>query len=167
MLSPTVTWGDLRQIFVDAYMDGTEIPDNLLADPAYYEESKGKANDEYVFPERAKEYLEMYPEGDQSVTAAATPEASEITEDTATSPLFFTVDDDDNVLELVKEESEEDGLYIRIDGEWEDISEENDFPTVYEKTIKYANDESVSAWDSTLEGRDTLKLSDVSEYLED
>lgn len=89
------------------------------------------------------------------LVAAGTPEAP--------SPLFFTVDDKGNVLELIKDE--DDSLSIRLDGEWVDISDEDEFPTVYEQILKPATDDSVGAWDADLEDNQELKLEDIADYI--
>jgi hypothetical protein len=60
---------------------------------------------------------------------------------------------------------EDDGLFIRIESKWVDISDEEEFPTVYEQDMHFANDESVGAWDAELEDNDELKLEDIQDYL--
>jgi hypothetical protein len=156
---------------MDAQND-TITSGNLLAhDPELYAESFNHEDDEYVWPDRAAKYLEdgELPEDDdigeldestEPVTAAGTPEEGEME---FPSPLYFTVDDNDNVLELVKADDE--GLFIRIEGKWVDISDEEEFPTVYEQTIKFANDESVGKWDAEFEDNDALKLEDIQEFI--
>lgn len=78
------------------------------------------------------------------------------------SPLYFTVDESGMVLELVK--SDDEGLFIRIDQKWVDISDEEEFPTVYEQDIHFANEDSVPAWDSDLEDNDSLTLEEIVDY---
>lgn len=167
MLLPTVTWGDLRSISIDAMKTDTIIPDDLLADPEMFEMSRGKPDEEYVWPEQAEEFLEFMKSADQEdpepVTAAGEPSVEEEGEFEFPSPLYFTVDDDDMVLELVKMEDE--GLFIRIEGKWVDISAEDEFPTVYEQTIHFANDESVGKWDAEFEENEKLTLADISDYI--
>lgn len=170
MLFPDVTWGNLRAILLMDAQNGTITSGNLLAqDDELYAESFNHEDDEYVWPDRAAKYLEggelpddpdigELDESAEPVTAAGTPE-----EDPMLSPLYFTVDDNDNVLELVKADDE--GLFIRIDSEWVDISDEEEFPTVYEQTVMFANDESVSKWDSEFEDNDQLKVEDIADYI--
>lgn len=146
--------------------NGLESPDNRLADPEVLERSKGKKNEDYYDPEAAEEFLKAMDEYEEvppeAVTAAGEPQEEE-GDDPVLSPLYFTVDESGAVLELVKADDE--GLFIRIEGEWVDISDEEEFPTVYEQDMHFANDESVSHWDSELEENDNLKLEDISDYL--
>lgn len=157
MLLPTATWGDVRAIAKLAKDTGTRISDNLLEDPEMLTISKGKADDEYIWPEAAEAFLKEMEVDPQPITAALDPDAP--------SPLYFTVDENDNVLELVKEEENPDATFVRNEGEWVDISSEEEFPTVDDQFIHYANDESVSAWDSELEENENLKLSDIASYI--
>lgn len=173
MLLPDTKWGTLRAIFMADAQNGTITPDNLMLQrPEMYDESFNHEDDEYVWPERAEKFLEggEIPEDDDSdageleespeaITAAGEPEA----EWEPPSPLYFTVAEDGTVLELVKMEDE--GLFIRIESKWVDISDEEEFPTVYEQDMHFANDESVGAWDSELEDNDHLKLEDIQDYL--
>lgn len=158
MLLPTTTWGQLREIALRDLKSSSQSSDNLLArDPALLKSGADKKDDEYVWPEEAKEFLEIVGEDPDAITAAGSPgEEHE-------SPLFFTVDDDGNVLELVKDEDT--SISIRIDGEWVDISDEDEFPTVYEQEMKPATDDSVGAWDAELEDNQELKLEDITDYI--
>lgn len=152
--------------------NGTITPDNLLAtDPELYEESFKHEDDEYVWPERAKKYLESgeipddldigeLDEDSGAFTAAGEPVEAEEVE---FPPLYFTVDEDGNVLELVR--ADEEGLFIRIDKRWVDISDEDEFPTVYEQEMHFANDDAVAKWDAEFEDKAALKLKDIENYL--
>lgn len=174
MLLPDTKWGTLRAIFMADAQNGTITSDNLMLQrPEMYDESFNHEDDEYVWPDRAEKFLEggEIPEDDDSdageleespeaITAAGgEPEA----EWEPPSPLYFTVAEDGTVLELVKMEDE--GLFIRIESKWVDISDEEEFPTVYEQDMHFANDESVGAWDAELEDNDQLKLEDIQDYL--
>lgn len=173
MLFPDVTWGSLRAILLQDAKNGTITPDNLLAqNNDMYTESFNHEDDEYVWPERAKRFVDLgeipedtdigdLEENEETITAAGASE--EDGEDPILSPLYFTVDDNDNVLELVKADDE--GLFIRIEGKWVDISDEEEFPTVYEQDVIFANDESVGKWDAELEDNGNLKLEDISDYI--
>jgi hypothetical protein len=176
MILPDVTWGTLRAIALLDAQNGTITPENLLAHSAeLYTESFNHEDDEYVWPDKAKNFIDLgeisddvevedLDEGPDTITAAGTPEEEAPVEEMEfPTPIYFTVDENDNVLELVKADDE--GLFIRIEGEWVDISDEDEFPTVYEKTIKFANDDSVSKWDSEFEDNDDLKLEDVQDYV--
>lgn len=166
MLLPTVTWGTLRAIAKEAKEKNVLMAENLLADPEMLKQSEGKADDEYVFPEDAAQFLEDFGDLEETpVTAAGTPEQpeEELEDDPMLSPLYFTVDDSGLVLELVKADDE--GLFIRIEGEWVDISDEEEFPTVYEQTIMFANDKSVGIWDAEFEDKDDLKKEDIKDYI--
>lgn len=158
MILPTITWGEARAIYEMSLEQpyGTEIEDNILDNSEMMDASEGKADDEYVYPEEAEAFLAATEEP-EPITAALAPDAP--------SPLYFTVDENDNVLELVKEEEDPDGTFVRMEGEWIDISKEEEFPTIDDQFIHYANDESVSAWDSELESNENLKLSDVQSYI--
>lgn len=101
-------------------------------------------------------------EPEQSQTEDQNPSPSEDQEQP--SPLYFTVDDDGFVLELVKEE-EPSGIFVRQEKEWIEITEEDEFPTVYGQIVLYANDQSVGAWDAELEANEQLKQSDLDQYL--
>ena len=158
MLLPTTTWGQLREIALQDIKNGTQSSDNLLLrNPELLTKGSSKKNEDYFWPEEAKLFLEAMGEDPEAITAAGSPEEE------PESPLYFTVDDDGNVLELIK--SEEESLSIRVDGEWVDISSEDEFPTVYEQTMKPATDDSVGAWDSELESNDQLKLEDIRDYI--
>ena len=177
MLAPNVTWGELREIMIMESRNGTISPDNLLAnDPEMYQESFNHEDNEPVWPERAGKFtdLEELPddveageldEGDEpeAITAAGEPQEEPEAEWEPPSPLYFTVAEDGTVLEMVKADDE--GLFIRIEGKWVDISDEDEFPTVYEQDMHFANDESVGAWDAELEDNDQLKLEDIQDYL--
>jgi hypothetical protein len=175
MLLPDTTWGALRSIFVADVEQNTLNPDNLLAQkPEMYEESFKHEDDEYVWPDQADAYLaggeipddvaaEELEEDPEAITAAGEPESEPEAEWEPPSPLYFTVAEDGTVLELVKMEDE--GLFIRIESKWVDISDEDEFPTVYEQDMHFANDESVGAWDAELEDNDQLKLEDIQDYL--
>lgn len=250
---PTITWGDLRAIAQRDLRDNTVSSNNLLEKrPGLLEESEGKDDSDYVWPEEAKIFLEALGEDADPVTASAGPPVDAATrkgelleelarlhsewydevqadvelspddqdphdkdtmesdymlhypdrsgtaeqekafqdkvahiyaelqalsgeqeaitaagspedEEDDESPLFFTVDDAGNVLELIK--AEDDSMSIRIDGEWVDISDEDEFPTVYEQDLKPATDDSVGAWDATLEDNQNLKLEDIQDYI--
>ena len=175
MLAPNVTWGELREIMIMESRNGTISPDNLLAnDSEMYQESFKHEDNEPVWPERANKFkdLEDLPEDDETeepsddpeaITAAGEPQEEPEAEWEPPSPLYFTVAEDGTVLELVKMEDE--GLFIRIESKWVDISDEDEFPTVYEQDMHFANDESVGAWDAELEDNDHLKLEDIQDYL--
>lgn len=149
-----------------------EIEDSVIADPEqadphdkesgdsdyaiFYVDRSASAEQEAIFQQRVAEAIENLTKADAAaMTAAGTPEAP--------SPLFFTVDDKGNVLELIKDE--DDSLSIRLDGEWVDISDEDEFPTVYEQVLKPATDDSVGAWDADLEDNQELKLEDIGDYI--
>lgn len=163
MILPTVTWGELRETYRE-YLEapeGTFIEDNLLNSESMMDRSEGKADDEYVWPEEAAQFKETFDNLDaKTLTAAGEPVEGE---EEFPTPLYFTVDDTGNVLELVK--MEDTGLFIRMERKWVDISDEDEFPTVYEQDMHFANDESVPAWDAELEEKDDLKLEDIQDYL--
>ena len=175
MLLPDTTWGALRSILVADTQGNTINPDNLLAqNPDMYAESFNHEDDEYVWPDRAEKFLsggeipedvdtEELDEDPEAVTAAGEPQGEPEAEWEPPSPLYFTVDESGTVLEMVKADDE--GLFIRIEGKWVDISDEEEFPTVYEQDMHFANDESVGAWDAELEDNDNLKLEDIQDYL--
>lgn len=127
----------------------------------HYPDRSSTPEQEKVFQDKvARIHAELQALSKQpgAVTAAGAPGEEE-----HESPLFFTVDDDGNVLELIKDE--DDSLSIRIDGEWVDISDEDEFPTVYEQILKPATDDSVGAWDADLEDNQELKLEDIADYI--
>lgn len=161
MLSPNVTWGDLRAAFLKDVEAGVETSENPLHDIKFRQLSKDKKNEDYVWPEEAEAYQKLFPPDETvPVTAAGEPEMED---DPMLSPLYFTVDDSGEVLELVKADDE--GLFIRMEGKWVDISDEDEFPTVYEQNIHFANDKSVGIWDAEFEDKRDLKLKDIKEYL--
>lgn len=168
MLAPNVTWGQLREDFIKDVEEGVVSSENPLHDPKLRELSSGKANEDYVWPEEAARFNELFDDGEKTVTAAGTPAEEVVDEEEEPemefpSPLYFTVDSSGAVLELVKADDE--GLFIRIESKWVDISDEEDFPTVYEQEIHFANDKSVGIWDTELEDKTDLKLKDIKEYL--
>jgi len=148
----------------------------MLQKPEMYDESFNHEDDEYVWPDRAEKFLAggeipddvdagELDESPEAITAAGEPQEDPEAEAEwePPSPLYFTVAEDGTVLELVK--MEDDGLFIRIESKWVDISDEEEFPTVYEQDMHFANDESVGAWDAELEDNDNLKLEDIQDYL--
>ena len=163
MLAPNVTWGELREAFLKDVENETVSTENPLHDVKFRQLSAGKKNEDFVWPEEAKLYNETIGQDDpEAVTAAGEP-MEEMEDDPMLSPLYFTVDDSGSVLELVK--ADDDGLFIRLEGEWVDISDEDEFPTVYEQTIVFANDKSVGIWDAEFEDRNDLKESDIKDYI--
>lgn len=162
MYLPNVTWGQLREDFLRDVENGVETTGNPLHDIKFRELSAGKKNEDYVWPEQAELFNATALEDPEPVTAAGEPQ-EEMEDDPMLSPLYFTVDDSGAVLELVKADDE--GLFIRMEGKWVDISDEDEFPTVYEQNIHFANDQSVGVWDAELEDKDDLKLKDIKEYL--
>lgn len=156
MLTRNTTWGQLRKQYLDEMAQGVVNSENPLHDPAFRELSTDKKNEDLVWPEGEPE--------EKPVTAAGEPVEEEgEPEMEFPSPLYFTVDDSGEVLELVKADDE--GLFIRIEGKWVDISDEDEFPTVYEQSIHFANDKSVGIWDAEFEDKHDLKLKDVKDYL--
>lgn len=161
MYLPNVTWGQLREDFLRDVQNDVQTTGNPLHDIKFREMSAGKPNDEFVWPEQAELFNQTMAEDPEAITAAGEPQ-EEMEDDPMLSPLYFTVDDNDNVLELVKADDE--GLFIRLEGQWVDISDEDEFPTVYEQTIVFANDKSVGIWDAEFEDKNDLKLKDIKEY---
>lgn len=127
----------------------------------HYPDRSATPEQEKIFQDKVARIhteLQALSQQPRTVTAAGAPGEEE-----HESPLFFTVDDDGNVLELVKDEDT--SISIRIDGEWVDISDEDEFPTVYEQEMKPATDDSVGAWDAELEDNQDLKLEDITDYI--
>jgi hypothetical protein len=157
LILPTVTWGQLRATYRE-YLDspeGTFIEDNLLANPLTMQQSEGKADGDYVFPEEAKKFLEYFRDDDQTETL------QEVLSDQLN--LWFALDDDGSVLELVKYQDDPDGTFIRSEGKWVDISYQ-DYPRLDEVTAIEATNESVAAWDFWSKKGQNLTLSDIEPY---
>lgn len=176
MLLPNTTWGQLRRNYLEDIKQGVVTSENPLHDRKIRAESGEHKNEDLVWPEAAKlfnEAVSLDPEvitadeataASKALTASGEPgEEEPEAEWEPPSPLYFTVAEDGTVLELVKMEDE--GLFIRIESKWVDISDEEEFPTVYEQDMHFANDESVGAWDAELEDNDQLKLEDIEDYL--
>jgi len=163
MLLPNTTWGQLRESYLADVEQGVVSSENPLHDIKFRKLSSDKKNEEFVWPEEAKLFNETLEQDPEAVTASGEPEGEPEAEWEPPSPLYFTVAEDGTVLELVKMEDE--GLFIRIESKWVDISDEEEFPTVYEQDMHFANDESVGAWDAELEDNDQLKLEDIQDYL--
>lgn len=121
------------------------------------EASRGKGNDEYVWPEEAALFLKaLEPQNDTASLPFAHEDESEI-------ELFFTVSDEGRVLELVHMGA--DSTSVRRSGEWVDISCEDEFPTVYEQTMLAANADSIWAWDTKLEHSPEPVIDDLTDYV--
>lgn len=164
MLLPNTTWGQLRESYIADAEQGVVSTENPLHDIKFRKLSADKKNEDFVWPEEAKLFNETLEQDPEAVTAAGDPVEGEPEDEwEPPSPLFFTVAEDGTVLELVKMEDE--GLFIRIESKWVDISDEEEFPTVYELDMHFANDESVGAWDAELEDNDQLRLEDIEDYL--
>lgn len=154
MLPSVTTWGELRADYLEDVKNGVINSENPLHDATIRDASTDKSNEDLVWPALTEEAAPI-------VAAGAEEEVEE--EPELPSPLYFTVDDKGNVLELVK--MEDTGLFIRMDNQWIDISDEDEFPTVYEQIMKFANEDSVPAWDAGLEENDELKLEDITDYI--
>lgn len=168
MLAPNTTWGQLRESYIKDVEEGVVTTENPLHDLKFRELSSDKANEDYVWPEEAARFNELFDDGEKTVTAAGTPAEEVVDEEEEPemefpSPLYFTVDNAGMVLELVKADDE--GLFIRIESEWVDISDEEEFPTVYEQKIIFANDKSVGIWDAEFEDNPNLKEKDIKDYI--
>lgn len=78
--------------------------------------------------------------------------------------MYFTIDDADGTLLELVNEGDPEGFFVRSQGEWVDISHEEDFPTVYDRTIIYVNDDAIEAWDSYFENREDAHVDEVEQY---
>lgn len=63
--------GDLKRIYLDALINRITMSGNLLADdPEMFKEAETRADDEYVWPEEAEQFLKLRGEDHEAVTAA-------------------------------------------------------------------------------------------------
>lgn len=76
--------------------------------------------------------------------------------------LVFTIDDDNNVLELIDEG--QDGLQVRDGGDWipVDTSQEND--TIFEQQWVDVSDAALDFWDKAQSEDSEITADDINEF---
>lgn len=79
-----------------------------------------------------------------------------------TDTIAFTVDDDENVLELIL--SNADGISIRENGGWTPVNSEQDQPTIDDQEWLETSQAGVDFWDSLSEDERDLSREEVLEY---
>lgn len=83
-------------------------------------------------------------------------------DETAQDTLAFTVDDAENVLELIL--SNADGVSIRENNAWVPVNTDEDQPTIDDQEWLDATPEAVIFWDSLSEAERDLTRDQVLEY---
>jgi hypothetical protein len=77
--------------------------------------------------------------------------------------LVFTIDEDDNVLELLEEQ--EDGLVVRVNGDWVPVATDEEQPTIFDIEWVDVNDDAVEFWDEA-NGKDgVITRKAISQYV--
>lgn len=93
-------------------------------------------------------------------TAGPLPEGA--TEVPADDTLCVTVDDDENVLELIY--SNADGIYVRDTGEWTLVDTDIDQPTIDDQFWVDVTPDFVAVFDGMMQTEDGLLYADVAKY---
>lgn len=76
--------------------------------------------------------------------------------------LVFTIDDDQNVLELLDEG--QDGLRVRDGGDWIDVDTSQENPTVFEQQWVDASDAALDFWDNAQAEDSDVSADDIKEF---
>jgi hypothetical protein len=79
--------------------------------------------------------------------------------------LVFTIDEDDNVLELLEEQ--EDGLKVRENGDWVPVATDEEQPTIFDIEWVYVTDDALELWDGAATKDGTVTRSDISQFISD
>lgn len=76
--------------------------------------------------------------------------------------LVFTIDDDQNVLELLDEG--QDGLRVRDGGDWIDVDTSQENPTIFEQQWVDASDAALDYWDNVQAEDSEVTVDDIKEF---
>jgi hypothetical protein len=77
--------------------------------------------------------------------------------------LSFTLDENDAVLELV--EQQEDGLFVRDNGDWAPVDTAAEQPTIFDLEWVDVNDEALDFWDKAQTEDSDVTRSEIEQYL--
>jgi len=84
-------------------------------------------------------------------------------EEEAAETIAFTIDDDGNVLELIRSNAE--GVFIREDGDWAEVDIEDEQPTIDDMEWADTNRRGIAFWDSLDEDEREVTRDQVEKYL--
>ena len=79
--------------------------------------------------------------------------------------LIFTIDEDDNVLELLEEQ--EDGLAVRVNGDWAPVATDEEQPTIFDIEWVDVNDEALDYWDEAHKKDGAVTRADIEQFVTD
>ena len=83
-------------------------------------------------------------------------------ESTPDDTLAVTIDDDDNVLELIY--SNADGIYVRDNGEWTLANSEEEQPTIDDQFWVDVTPEFIAVYDQLMQSQDGIVREDAAPY---
>jgi hypothetical protein len=86
------------------------------------------------------------------------PEVAEVPETVA-----FTIDDDGNVLELIR--SATDGVFVREDGDWVPVDADEEQPTIDDMEWADTTRRGIAFWDSLDEDERDITRDKIEKYL--
>lgn len=93
-------------------------------------------------------------------TSYAVQESSDVT-------YSFTIDEDDSVLELIYTDAEGD-MYVRDLGDWDIVAEDDDAPTIFDKTmidvLTEDQEKAVAFWDKASTDLDGIKKDAILQF---
>lgn len=143
MINKDITWGEVRELHTQLANDDVYSPDDLLADPVFQDRnSLNPPDDEKVFQENE----------DDTLTYS------------------FTFDDDqERVLELIKTDQVEGVIYVRSNGDWVALSENDQSPTVFEVPTRDVDPASVgwamNFWDQNADRDEDVTVDEIGHHL--
>lgn len=142
MLDPNITWGDLREFHAKLEDEGATSPDDLLRHKVFQDRNELNPDDDE----------KVFPEADDTMTYS------------------FTFDDDqDRVLELTKTDSVEGVIYVRSNGDWVALDENDQAPTVFEVPTRDIEPASVgwaiNFWDTNADRDEDVTVDEVNVHL--
>lgn len=77
--------------------------------------------------------------------------------------MIFTIDDDDNVLELIEQHPE--GLMVRDNGDWSPVDTTIEQPTIFDLEWVDVSDDALDFWDNAQKTDQPVTRDDISQYL--
>lgn len=77
--------------------------------------------------------------------------------------LVFTIDEDDQVLELLEEQ--EDGLVVRVNGDWVPVATDEEQPTIFDIEWVDVSDDALEFWDEANRKDGSVTRADISQFV--
>lgn len=132
MLHRDVTWGQLRAMQERSASSGEILSENPLNDPDFADKTKDIPDSEYYFNVSEEEIAEF-----------------KAAEERGRETLYLTTDDENNVFGLVKEVKEGGNIFVRRNGQWEQVLPRIPAPELDDMVLNqvFSND-IISDWDS-------------------